>query len=69
MHLSRLPSESHGNKLTEFTALIYGLPREGYRGCERLPGETLLQISDPLEIQAEIDLIGKKDKETDVCER
>lgn len=54
MHLSRIPDEDHGNKLTALTDMLYGLPREGYRGCDRRePGE-LLQIEDPLEIRATI---------------
>ncbi len=35
-------------KLDELTELIYGMPREGYRGCERRPDGELLQIGDPL---------------------
>lgn len=56
MHLSRIPDEEFGNKLTALTDLLYGLPREGYRGCDRRdPGE-LLQIEDPLEIRATIEV-------------
>ena len=56
-HLSRLASEEYPNKLTEFTKLIYGMPREGYRGCEKRPDNELLQIGDPLvEIHADIEL-------------
>lgn len=56
-HLRRQKSETHPNKLDELTALIYGMPREGYRGCERRPDNELLQISDPLvEITALIEL-------------
>ena len=35
-------------KLDELTELVYGMPREGYRGCERRPDDELLQIGDPL---------------------
>ena len=47
-HLSRQASEDYPNKLTELTELIYGVPREGYRGCERRPDNELLRIGDPL---------------------
>ncbi len=53
-HLSRLASEDYPNKLTELTELIYGLPREGYRGCERRSDTELLQITNPLALVAEI---------------
>jgi len=56
MHLSRQSSETHGNKLNEFVALVYPLPREGYRGCEKREASELLQISDPLAVAAELDL-------------
>ncbi len=62
-HLRRKPSETHENKLDELTEMIYGMPREGYRGCERLPDNELLQISDPLvEVTALIEL--EKENET-----
>jgi hypothetical protein len=54
MHLSRIPDEEHGNKLTALTDKLYGLPREGYRGCDRKEPSALLQIADPLEICATI---------------
>lgn len=53
-HLRRLPSEEHGNKLNEFTQLIYGMPREGYRGCSLRPSDQVLEFKDPLEIYAHL---------------
>jgi len=53
-HLRRLPSEKHSNKLDELTSLLYGLPREGYRGCQRRSDNELLQIEDPLAVVAEL---------------
>jgi len=48
------------NKLDELTELIYGMPREGYRGCERRADDELLQIGDPLvEVTAVIE--GEKE--------
>jgi len=45
------------DKFEEFNDMAYGLPREGYRGCQPLDGDALLQISDPLrEVRASIDL-------------
>ena len=55
MHLSRIQDKDHGNKLTALTDLLYGLPREGYRGCNRKESGEILQIEDPLEIKASID--------------
>ena len=61
-HLSRLPSEDQSNKLLELTSLVYGMPREGYRGCERRADEELLQINDPLaSINALIEMKEKED--------
>lgn len=52
------------NKLDELTELIYGMPREGYRGCERRADDELLQIGDPLvEVTALIE-VEKEDGET-----
>jgi len=34
--------------LEELTERVYGMPREGYRGCQRREDNELLQISDPL---------------------
>ena len=53
-HLRRLPSEEGGSKLDELTQLIYGIPREGYRGCELRPTSEVIQIQDPLEISASL---------------
>lgn len=53
-HLRRLPSEEFPNKLDELTDLLYGLPREGYRGCQRRADGELLQIEDPLEVVADL---------------
>ena len=53
-HLRRLPSEEGGSKLDELTQLIYGIPREGYRGCEPRQTSELVQIEDPLEICASL---------------
>jgi hypothetical protein len=63
MHLSRIPDEEHGNKLTAFTELLYGLPREGYRGCDRREPTELLQIADPLEINAVVSVPEALEKE------
>lgn len=51
-HLRRQPSNTHANRLDEFTDLIYGMPREGYRGCEKRPEDEVLQIENPLELVA-----------------
>ena len=63
MHLSHIPDQEHGNKLTAFTELIYGLPREGYRGCDRREPTDLLKISDPLEINAVVSVPDVLEKE------
>lgn len=47
-HLRRTYSEEAESKLDELTQLIYGMPREGYRGCERRPDREVLQLGDPL---------------------
>ncbi len=61
MHLLSIPDDEHGNKLMALTETIYGIPREGYRGCNTLPDNELLNISDPLaELKATIE-IEKKD--------
>jgi hypothetical protein len=42
-------------KFEEFNGLVYGIPREGYRGCEPRPGGEVIQIKDPIrEIRAVI---------------
>jgi hypothetical protein len=52
-HLRRTPSAKHDNALAEYTELIYGMPREGYRGCTRRADGEVLEITDPLvEIRA-----------------
>lgn len=56
MHLLQQPDEEHGNKLLALTDLLYGLPREGYRGCELKEPDEVLNISDPLEIRATIEV-------------
>jgi hypothetical protein len=62
-HLRRRGSSTHGNKLNELTTLLYGMPKEGYRGCERRPDNELLEISDPLvEITALIELEEETDE-------
>jgi hypothetical protein len=38
------------NKLVELTDLLYGLPREGYRGCDQKSENEPLKIEDPLGI-------------------
>lgn len=45
-----------GGKFEEFNDLVYGISREGYRGCQPRPDNELLEISDPLrEVMATID--------------
>lgn len=64
-YLSLQSSKTHPNKLIEFLELTYGLPREGYRGCDRRPESELLEIEDPLELRAHVSLgDGRKGKET-----
>lgn len=58
MHLSGIKSETHVNKLEEFVAMVYPLPREGYRGCEKLPDSQIVELSDPLEINAIVGIEG-----------
>lgn len=42
-------------RFEEFNSLVYGIPREGYRGCEPRPGGEVIQIRDPIrEIHAVI---------------
>ena len=48
MHLSMQPDPVFPNKLANLTDLIYGLPREGYRGCELKSENEPLKIEDPL---------------------
>ncbi len=44
-------------RFEEFNDLVYGIPREGYRGCQPRQDKELLQITDPLrEIKATIDI-------------
>jgi hypothetical protein len=44
-------------KLTEFIGMIYGIPREGYRGCQRREDHEVLQIVDPLlDLVAEVQI-------------
>jgi len=52
MHLSRQDASGSlfPNRLDELTDLLYGLPREGYRGCERRDEMEVLIIEDPLKI-------------------
>lgn len=41
----------------DFNDLVYGLPREGYRGCQPKPDGELLQITNPLhELKASLAL-------------
>ena len=47
----RTTEAPEGGRLIELT---YGIPREGYRGCQRRKDDELLQIGDPLEVVAEI---------------
>lgn len=55
IYLSKLSSPLHENKLMEFLQLTYGMPREGYRGCQGREDGELLQIGDPLgEVIAEV---------------
>jgi hypothetical protein len=52
------------DKLDKFTEMIYGISREGYRGCQRRGDSELLQIIDPLEeIGAEIRIPSDSVKE------
>ncbi len=51
------------DKLDELTQLIYGMPREGYRGCQRREDGELLQIGDPLEVIAEVLIESSIDSE------
>jgi hypothetical protein len=57
MHLSRQDAsdESFPNKLTQLVDMTYGLPREGYRGCELREEEESLSIGDPLEVRASVE--------------
>lgn len=49
------------NRFKEFNDMIYGIQREGYRGCEPRNGQELLQISDPLqEIKTTIEVNSKE---------
>jgi len=51
-------------KLNEFIEMTYGIPREGYRGCQRRGDDELLQIIDPLkEVIAEICIPSDSSKE------
>lgn len=53
MHLIRKKTDDgvrHSNKLVELTDMLYGLPREGYRGCELRSENEPLKIQDPLGI-------------------
>lgn len=44
-------------RLEEFITMVYPLPREGYRGCQRREDHSLLQISDPLgDLVAEVQI-------------
>jgi len=62
MHLLGQEDEEHGNKLLAFTNLIYGLPREGYRGCELRDPNEVLEVEDPLEIRARVRIQGREEK-------
>jgi hypothetical protein len=48
MHLSRKEDQEHGDQLTALTDMLYGLPREGYRGCDQRSPSEPLKIEDPL---------------------
>ena len=51
-------------KLEELIDMTYGIPREGYRGCQRREDGELLQIVDPLEeIIAEVRIPSDSVKE------
>jgi len=52
-------------KLDELIELTYGMPREGYRGCQRREDSEVLQIIDPLEVVAEICIPSVPVKEED----
>ncbi len=58
MHLSHQDAsdELFPNKLVHLTDMLYGLPREGYRGCDRRNEEEVLTIEDPLEIRAKLEV-------------
>jgi len=58
MHLSRQDASDvlFPNRLAELTDKLYGLPREGYRGCELRSEAEVLQIEDPLEIHASVEV-------------
>ena len=46
-------------RFEEFNNLVYGMPREGYRGCQPRQDEELLQTSDPLrKVMAALGAIG-----------
>jgi hypothetical protein len=50
-------------RLEEFIELTYGIPREGYRGCQRRGDQELFQIIDPLKnIVAEIRILSASAK-------
>ena len=58
------------DKLVELVDLTYGMPREGYRGCQRREDGEVLQIVDPLaEIVAEIDIPSASLKEEPTSEQ
>lgn len=49
----------------EWNDLIYGVPREGYRGCEPLPSSQVLEVRDPIrEVLATIALEKRRTRAT-----
>lgn len=50
MHLLNQEDEVYGNKLYSLSKKAYGLPREGYRGCDLLDADQTIVLEDPLEI-------------------
>ena len=51
-------------KVEEFGRMVYGIPREGYRGCQRREDDELMQVSDPLEeLAATISILSASTKE------
>ena len=51
-------------RLTDLLDLVYGMPREGYRGCQRRGDGEVMQITDPLaEVTAKIRILSGSVKE------
>lgn len=53
-HLRRQADPEFGNQLNALTQRIYGLPREGYRGCQKRASEETIVWQDPLRLVAHL---------------